>query len=312
MNTTSNTQALIRSELWQRQLEENLYEHLTGTPWVRQIDFPDGESMTFPSIGTSLVRDLPEGTEVTFDAMDVGEQSMTLDEPVVAATSVSEKLMEDSMWSADLLSRIPTEHATAIMERFESDVLALANAQSAGTGNVNAINGVDHRTKGKGTGAKMGVEDFAYARYALNKAKVPNNNLIAIVDPSVAYTLETATNLVNVSNNPKWEGIIETGIEKNMRFVRNVFGFDIYESNMLPATTETLDGETFTNGVSNIFMSAGRESLLPFAVAWKRRPKLDRDFDFKTREEQIVTTARWGKKVIRDDNLIVTVTDATV
>jgi hypothetical protein len=35
--------------------------------------------------------------------------------------------------------------------------------------------------------------DFAKARYALTKSNVPMRNLVAIVDPSTAYTIETQT-----------------------------------------------------------------------------------------------------------------------
>lgn len=312
-NNTGNTSALIRDELWQRQLEETLHEMLLGTPFVRQLDFPDGDSFTLPSMGTAVTRTLPEDTEVIFDAIDTGEQSFTLEDPVVAATSISEIFLEDSLWSSDFLANTPVEHAIAIMERFETDVLGLANQQSAGLANPNDIAGVAHRVKGKGTSGHISPKDFAYAGYALKKAKVPSQNLIAIVDPSVAYDLETITDLVNVSNNPRWEGIIESGITNNMRFVKNVYGFDIFESNLVADTDETLDSQDFTGvGKANIFMSAAREMLLPFAIAWRRRPKMDRDFDFKRREEQIVTTARWGRKLVRDDNLVITVTDSTV
>ena len=40
--------------------------------------------------------------------------------------------------------------------------------------------------------------------------------LIAIVDPSVEYELNTLTNIVNMSNNPRWEGIVESGIGSGM------------------------------------------------------------------------------------------------
>jgi hypothetical protein len=310
-NNTGNTGALIRDQLWQRQLEVTLHEMLTGTPYTRQLDFPDGDSFILPSIGTAVVRTLPEDTEVTFDALDTADQVFTLEDPVVAATSLSEVLLEDSLWSSDLLARIPVEHAQAIMERFESDVFGLANDQVDKT-NGSAFNGVSHRRKGHGTTGRIAPEDFAYAGYALKKAKVPSQNLIAIVDPSVAYDLETATNLVNVSNNPRWEGIIGSGITKNMRFVKNVYGFDIFESNLLAESDELLDSQQFVNGKQNIFMSASSDMLLPFAVAWRRRATMDRDFDFRRREEQIVTTARWGRKLVREDNLVVTVTEATV
>ena len=314
-NNTGNTQSLIRDQLWQRQLEETLHEMLTGTPYVRQLDFPDGDSFILPSIGTAVVRNLPEDTEVTFDALDTAEQVFTLEDPVVAATSVSEVLLEDSLWSSDLLSTIPVEHAQAIMERFESDVFNLTNDQADKT-NGSPFAGVEHRRRGSATGDTGHIDpsDFAYAGYALKKAKIPNQNLIAIVDPSVAYDLETLTNLVNVSNNPRWEGIIGSGITQNMRFVKNVYGFDVFETNLLSSgSTETIAGGTpLVNGVQNIFMSSARDMILPFAVAWRRRAQMDREFDFRRREEQIVTTARWGRKMVRQDNIVVTVTEADV
>ena len=311
---TGNTGALIRSELWQRQLEEILHEQLTGVPFVRQLDFPDGSAFTIPSIGTAVVRNLPEDVEVTFDSLDTGEIQITMADPVVSATSVSEVLLEDSLWSSEIMSTIPVEHAAAIMERYETDVLALANSTSGGQDDPNDINGISHRVVGSGTNEVMAPADFAYAGYAMKKAKIPSQNMLAIVDPSVAYALETTANLVNVSNNPRWEGIIETGITQNMRFVRNIYGWDVFESNMLADANETIsattgNGGTTTAGKANIFTTVGRESLLPFVVAWRRRPTMDRDFDFKKRQEQIVTTARWGIGVTREDNLVVILTD---
>lgn len=308
-NNTGNSTSIIRSELWQQQLEEILFEHLTGTPFVRQIDFPDGSAFTMPSLGTALVRDLPEGVEVTFDALDTGEVTITMNDPVATANSVSKVLQEDSMWSSDLMSNIPQLQAAAIMERFETDVLALANQQFAGASDGNQINGVDHRRVASGTNETMAPADFAYAGYALKKAKVPNQSLIAVVDPSVAYALETSTNLVNVSNNPRWEGVIETGITNNMRFVKNVYGFDVFESNMLPDANETINAKTTAAGKTNIFLSVARESILPFVLAWRRKPMLETDEPMGKQETQIMTSARWGTGLVRDENLVCILSD---
>jgi hypothetical protein len=311
-NTTSNTQSLIRSELWAEQLEEILHEQLLGTPYVRQIDFPDGSAFTMPSLGTALVRDLPETADITFDPLDTGEVTITMNDPVQAANSVKKVLMEDSMWAADLMAAIAPLQAQAIMERFETDVLSLANQQFNGTGDANAINGFDHRLIGTGTNETMSPRDFSYAKLALTKAKIPTTGLIAIVDPTVAHTIETSTNLVNVSNNPRWEGIIESGIEQNMRFVKNIYGFDVFESNLLADANETIGSLTTTAGKANIFMSAANERLLPFVLAWRRRPMLETDSPLVKQEEQIVTTARWGTGLVRDENLVVVLTDTDV
>lgn len=304
-NTTGNSQSIIRDELWQVQLEEILHENLLGMPIVRQVDFPDGDRFTMPSLGTPIVRDLPEGAEVTYDALDTGETSITMNAPVVAANSLSQILMEDSMWAAEAIAAIPVEQAQAIMERFETDTLALAMNQFLGTNNANNINGVAHRKIAGGTNEVMQPQDFAFARYSLLKAKVPTNNLIAIVDPSVAFALETTTNLVNVSNNPHWEGIIASGIEKNFRFIKNVYGFDVFESNLLPTMNETIGGVTTAAGKANLFMSLARQGILPFTLAWRRKPILVSEWNNKLKQTEIDTSARWGSGLTRDENLIV-------
>ena len=304
-NNTSNSASIIRSELWETQLEEILHENLMGVPFVRQVDFPDGTQFTMPSIGTPLVRDLPEGAEVTFDALDTGETTITMNAPVIAANSLSQVLMEDSMWAAEAIASIPVEQAQAIMERFETDTLALAMTQFAGVNNQNLINGAAHRKIAGGTNEVMQPQDFAFAGFSLKKAKIARQNLIAIVDPSVAFALETSTNLVNISNNPRWEGIIETGIEQNFRFIRNVYGFDVFESNLLPTMNETIDGLTTTAGVANIFTSLARPSIAPFVLAWRRKPMLVSEWNNKKKQTEVDTTARWGSGLVRDENLVV-------
>jgi hypothetical protein len=195
------------------------------------------------------------------------------------------------------------------MERVESDIFALANAQFAGQNNQNLINGVAHRKVASGTNETMAPQDFAFAKYALKKAKVPLTNLVAIVDPSVAYALETSTNLVNVSNNPQWEGVIETGIDKEFRFIRNVYGFDVFESNLLADANETIDGLTTTAGKANIFTSMARPTISPFAMAWRRNPVLKTEEDFDTGDLKVKTTARYGTGLVRDENLVVILSD---
>jgi len=310
-NNTNNTQLLVRQEIWQAELEETLHEYLTGCPFVREIDFPDGNALTMPSIGTPVVRDYAND-EDTFiiDSIDTGEITITLKRPIVAVNSVSQVLEEDSFYASELKSAIPTEQAQAIMERYESDVFALANHQALGTGNANLINGFAHRRIGTGTNETMAIADFSKARLSLTKAKVPGNNLVAFVDPTVAYALETTTNITNISNNPMWQGIVETGMSNNFRFIRNVYGFDVYESNLLADANETIGGLTTTAGKANIFMSLARPGLLPFVVAWKRRPTMKVDTVFMQDDKLVVkTTARYGMGLVRDENFVVIITD---
>jgi hypothetical protein len=90
------------------------------------------------------------------------------------------------------------------MEHFEATALAAPEATYAANAQ-GSINGALHRYAGGGgsTGI-IELEDFAYALYALKKANVPQTNLVAIVDPSIEYKLNTLSNLVSVSDNPRW------------------------------------------------------------------------------------------------------------
>jgi hypothetical protein len=174
----------------------------------------------------------------------------------------------------------------------------------------NTINGAKHRFVGSGTAETIAVEDFAKAKYALQQANVPMTNLTAIVDPSVEYQLSTLTNIVNVSNNPVWEGIVRNGMSTGMRFLMNIYGFDVYMSQNLKVNTasEAIDGVTAAAGVNNLFFSA-TPGIMPFIGAIRQPVKVDSKYNQDYQREEYVTTFRYGKKLHRPENLVVVVTD---
>jgi hypothetical protein len=159
----------------------------------------------------------------------------------------------------------------------------------------------------------MALSDFATALYSLKKANVPQTNLVAIVDPSVEYTLNTLTNLTNVSNNPMWEGIITSGLATGMRFVKNIYGFDVYTSNYLASgLTETVNSVSVTTyGVANLFFSAASD-VLPFVGAWRQEPQVDGEYNKDFQREEYVTTSRYGVKLYRPENLVVVLSASNV
>lgn len=152
------------------------------------------------------------------------------------------------------------------------------------------------------------MQDFAKALYSLKKANIPDTALIAIVDPSVEYALNNITNITNISNNPRWEGIIETGIGSGMRFIKNIYGFDVYTSNYLADANETIGGKTTTAGKANIFFSAA-PGVLPFIGAWRQMPTVESEYNKDMQREEYVTTCRYGVKLYRPENLVVILSD---
>jgi hypothetical protein len=305
--TSDTDQHLIRSEIWSSQLKDVLYDELMGTKYVNWLsEFPDGDTFTIPSIGPMQVDNYEEDTAVKYRAMDTGEFNFTIGNYISSGTYITNKMKQDSFYMSQLVSAFVPKQARAIQVDVETSILNLSASQTAS--NVNAINGADHRFVATGTNETIALADFAKARYSLKKANVPDTNLVAIVDPSVEYTLNTLSNLVNVSNNPMWEGIVTSGIATGMKFVKNVFGFDVYVSNRLADANETIGAKTTAAGKANMFFSAAGD-VLPFIGAWRQMPKVDSKYNMDFQRDEYVTTARYGVKLYRPENLVCVLAD---
>lgn len=316
-HTTANTEVLRRSEVWSTQLKEVIRDELMAQGWIRWMtDFPDGDQFTMPSVGEATVRDYSENQPIVYDNLDNGEFTFVINEYVSSATYITKKAKQDMYYMNQLVSSFVPKQSRAIMEKLETDILALAAAGASGgqtASSTNSINNAAHRFVGSGTAEAISVADFARALFSLRKANLPDRNLIAIVDPSVEYTLNTLTNLVNMSNNPRWEGIVAESIASGHRFVKNIYGFDVYVSNFLPKNqNETIGGLTTTTGVANIFMSAVAADWMPFVGAWRQMPEVDAEYNKDQQRDEYVTTARYGLKVFRPENLVVCLTDTNI
>lgn len=307
--TTATSGHLIRSQLWSTQLKEVFEDDLMALKYVDFLTgFPDGDQFNIASLGQMQVNDYAEGQAVKYSGFDSGQFTFTITEYKSIATHITKKMLQDSFLASQITGQFVPKMRRALDKVMETDILALG-PEAQTSGNLNQINGADHRWIGSGTNETIGIDDFARASYALRKAEVPMNNLVAIVDPSVAYALETSTNLVNVSNNPKWEGIIRDGMTTGMQFRMNVYGWDVYISNNLKSgVNETIDGKTSAAGVANLFFSAD-SSALPFVGAVRQSPVVESEYNKDYQREEYVMTTRYGLKLYRPENMVVVITD---
>ena len=307
----TNADHLVRANLWSTQLKEVLLDELFAMKFVDMItDFPDGDTLNIPSIGQAEVLDYAENQPIRYTAMDTGNFTFTISDYKASATYITNKMKQDSYVMDRIVSSFVPKQHRAIMKAIEVKVL---NAGPSGqtASDPNTINGARHRYVASGTNQIITVQDFARAQFALEKANVPPVNLVAIVDPSVEYTLSTLTNLVNVSFNPQWEGIIETGIGNGLRFIRNVYGFDVYVSRNLNAgMSETVSSVAVTNGVANVFFSAAPE-VLPLVGLLRQPPKVDSEYNKDRQRDEYVTTCRYGFKLYRPENFVTILSDTS-
>ena len=317
--TTANSTLLTRTEVWSSELKDILRDEMMAQNYVRMLDgFPDGNTFHIPSIGQAQVDNYSEDAAVTYRPLDTGEFTLTVDKYLSSASYMTKKAEQDTFYANEVMSRFVPEQERAIMEHFETATMAAPEA-GVSANSQEAIDGIYHRMAGGNSGV-IELADFAYARYALKKANVPDQNMVAIVDPSVEFILNTLTNVVNVSNNPMFEGLVRDGIATGMRFVANVYGFDVYTSNYLADVSDSAlperDGSTTkdyssTNGKANLFFSAS-QTVNPFVGAWRQMPEVDYEYNKDFQRHEFVTTARYGVKLYRPENMVVVASDPNV
>lgn len=307
--TTANSGHLIRSQIWSSQLKEVFQDDLNALKYVDWLSgFPDGDQFNIASLGQAQINDYAEGQAIKYSAFDTGQFTFTITEYKSSATWITKKMLQDAFLASQVQGQFVPKMRRALDVVMETDILALGpNAQTAS--NTNTINGAYHRYVGGGTAETIELDDFARAKYALQKANVPMNNLVAIVDPTTAHTLNALAANLNITNNQRWDGIVRTGITSGMHFINNIHGFDVYVSNYLKqGIAETVNGLTTANGVANLFFSAD-QTALPFVGAIRQAPQVESEYNKDMQREEYVMTTRYGLKLYRPENMVVVLTD---
>ena len=313
---TGNSSAVIRDQVYSQFLVENLAEIMLPETMTRDVsDFGDGNTLNIPTVGSVTLQEAAEGVPLTFNPIDSGTVSLTINDYPGDAWSVTDDLKEDGYLVERLMMERTMESSRAMAEYFETKFLSTCNsAQTANT--ANAVNGVAHRIVG-GNANRIELEDFAFMKYAFDKAKVPQSGRIAIVDPSVEYDLNKLYNAGWTVNNPQFTGIIQEGFAQSHKFITNIFGFDIWTSNLLPVLTAAeaaaVDRDGVTDAasigdVANIFMCVASDQTKPIMKAWRRMPKIESWRDHEERKDKVQATARFGLGAQRVDTLGVVLT----
>ncbi len=280
---------------------------------------PEGDTVTIPTIGETTVANYTEDNAVTYVPMDTAEFQFSIDKYLQSASYITKKAAQDSFYSAQLEARFVPEQARAIMEHFEETTFA-APESGVSANSAEAVNGIAHRISG-GNGGKIELADFAYARYAMKKASTPDRSLVAIVDPSVEFQLNVRSYRHYHSNNPMFEGIVRDGIATGMRFVANVYGFDVYTSNFLKSDVSDSalaerDGTTTNNfgtdnGVANLFFSTEGDAN-PFVGAWRQEPEVEYEYNKDYQRHELQVLSHYGVKKYRAEGIVTVVTDPNV
>lgn len=322
-----NTQAFIEAEQYSQFIIDNLHAYQLPEGFYRDVsDFGKGTTLHIKTVGTVTIQEATEDTPLVYNPIDTNEIFLTITDYVGDAWRVTDDLREDGAQIDTLMSMRAMESTRALAYHHESRFLSVAASLSGAgqtVGNINLVNNRPHRWVASGTGGNrlMTVEDFIAMKLAFDKANVSPEGRIAIVDPVVEATLNSLQNLVNVSNNPMFEGIITDGFVKTHKFVRNIFGWDIWTSNFLPTltSTETLDASGYgltsdvaeIGDIANVFMCVADDNTKAVMHAWRRQPRTEGWRIEEKRSDAFQTTSRFGFGMQRTDSIGVIFTHPT-
>lgn len=314
MQLTTNTRAFVEAEQYSSFILLNLHDGLLPDSFYRNVtDFGSGDTLHIKTIGTVTIQEASEDTPLVYNPIETGEITMSITEYKGDAWYVTDDIREDGTDIQRLMAERASESTRAFQESFETRFLEVANdAQTNADANV--INGFAHRIASavatSGSENTFSLDHLIAMRLAFQKANVPDEGNIFICDGTVEATLN---GLVTITHDvtPFGQKILEGGMARGMKFIMNLFGWNIITSNRLD-TGNFSDGVTaITNGVANLFMNVLDDQTKPIMHAWRRMPKSEGERNKDRARDEFVVRSRYGFGVQRLDTLGVLITDST-
>ena len=260
-------------------------------------------------MGTVTLQEAAEDTPLDYNPIETGEITFAITEYVGDAWYVTDDLREDGTDIDRLMAERSAESTRAIQEKFETDFLkTIPLAMTASNGYP--VNGFAHKIVSGETNDIFALSHLISMRLAFDKANAPAEGRIFVCDPVVEATLN---GLVTIQSDvtPFAAEILKQGLARGQRFLMNLYGWDILQSNRLYVADANDGTNSITGGVWNVFMCVLDDQCKPVMGAWRRMPKAEGERNKDRARDEFVTRARYGWGVQRLDTAGVLVTSAT-
>lgn len=310
-NNTSNTTAFIEAQQYSNFMLTHLQDGLLPENFYRNVtDFGTGTTLNIKTVGARTLQDVEENTPIEYRPIDTGTVQLTITDYVGDAWYITDKLRQDGANIEQLLAENAQSSTRALQEYFETRFFATANAGQTAN-DANTINGFAHRRAASGANGQMTEADFIDMKLAFDKANVPYEGRVVFVDPIVGATLSKLITLTSggMDRNPTYQMLQEQGFARNHRFLMDLHGWLVIESNRLPRITAaegSLTGDsdaTSVGSIANIFMCVADDQTKPVMTAWRQMPKAETERNKDLARDEFLNRARFGMGVQRKDTL---------
>lgn len=308
---TSNTRAFIESEQYSDFILMNLHDGLLPESFYRNVaDFMHGDTLHIKTVGSVTLQESAEDMPLVYNPIETGEITFTISEYVGDAWKVSDDLREDGNQVDLLMVQRSTESTRALQERFESKFLETAASAYSGASDPSNVNGFAHFIVSSETNNVFSLDHLIDLRLAAQKANVPDEGRIFIVDPVVEATLNKNVSITSDVTSFA-ERILADGLASGQRFINHWFGWDVMTSNRLYIGAANDGTTSLSSAVYNIGMCILDDQTKPVMGAWRRLPVVEGKRDFEHRGDKFQVTSRYGFGLQRIDTLFCVATSPT-
>lgn len=246
--------SIVAEALFQAQeqsIMRNLVKNFT-------LPFGSGKTVTVPKYGVATAAALTEGVDLESSAVSTDSAVLTVSE-VGIQTLVTDLAIRTS--ASNVIADIGGLFGKAIATKIDKDLSALFSGFSVALGD--------------GTGQITAAKVFE-AVAKLRAAGLPLGDLVAVVNPLIAYDLKA--NLTNSFANPNAGIIQNSAMEQG--FLGMLAGIPVFESANVPETTGDSVGAVFS-----------RQAL---GLAMLQDVQIEQQRDASLRGTELVATATYG------------------
>lgn len=311
MQLTSNTRAFVEAEQYSDFILHNLHDGMLPESFYRNVgDFMHGDTLHIKTIGTVTLQETEEDMPLVYNPIESGEITFKISTYIGDAWFVTDDLREDGNQIEQLMAARATEHTRAIQERIETDFLDTAATpfKTATTGLP--VNGFKHFIVSAASNNIFQIDHLIDLRLAFDKANVPAEGRVFIVDPVVEATLNKKVSITNDVTQFA-QAILERGLASGQRFISNWFGWDVMTSNRLYVGAANDGTTSIASAVYNVGMCILDDNTKPVMFAWRRHPSVEGERNKDNRRDEFVDTARYGFGIQRVDTLVCVATSPT-
>jgi len=310
MQLTTNTRAFIEAEVYSDYILTNLHDGMLPETFYRNVsEFDKGSTFHIKTIGTVTLQEAAEDTPLIYNPIETGEITMVITDYVGDAWYVTDDLREDGTSIDRLMAERSVEQTRALQEYRETRFLeTIPLAMQAASPYL--VNGFAHKVVSADTNGVATLDHFLAMRLAFDKANVPAEGRVAIVDPIVEATLSGLVTLT--SDITGWPAeILANGLARGQRFINMWYGWTVITSNRLYTGAANDGTSSIADGVWNLFMSVADDNTKPVMFAWRRAPRAEGERNKDRARDEFVVRERYGFGVQRLDTAAVLVTHRT-